>query len=115
MITATDKHATYKVNGLTNRGQWFGKTWLILIGMGLESFAIVAEADNESDAIDALTDSKYGHLIKTDEKCECCKVNNFDFCTCNFAGNFSERVDLDNVYITKCKVNYFAPKTTYLD
>jgi len=36
MITATDKHATYKVNGLTNRGQWFNKTWLILIGMGFE-------------------------------------------------------------------------------
>jgi len=115
MITATDKHATYKVNGLTNRGQWFNKTWLILIGMGFESIAIITEADNESDAIDTLTDSKYGHLIKTDDKCEYCKVNNFGRCTCKFAGNFGERVDLDNVYITKCKVNYFAPKTTYLD
>ena len=102
----------YRVDRLINRGEWFGKTWFIGIGCGFDIHRIVVEADNEQDAIDTLTDSKYGHLIKTDELCHACDIDDVDNCTCEFAGNYGERVNLDEIRILqRCKVNYFAPKS----
>lgn len=111
MITAKIGKNTYNVDGLANRGQWFGKTWLLAIGVGFESINIVVEGDNETDIIDVFTDSSYGHLIKTDDKCSYCESEDYDNCTCTFAGNCGERVNLDDIRIFKpCKVNYFAKK-----
>lgn len=50
-------------------GEWFGKTYLIEVGIGYSSLFCVVEADNLSDAIDDLADSKYGHWITVDESC----------------------------------------------
>lgn len=109
MITATAGIETYKVDGLANRGSWFGETWLLGIGMGYDTCFIVVEADNKTDAIDALTDSRYGHLIKTNDTCEFCAAGNYDKCTCSFAGNASERINTDEIRVfSRCKVNYFA-------
>lgn len=113
MITATvkeyGKKEVYRVNGLVNRGEGFGKTWLIGIGCGYYTYMLVAEGDNEQDVIDALTDSKYGHLIKTDEVCDACKNGNYNECTCTRAGNYGDIINLDDIRILKpCKVNYFA-------
>jgi len=111
MIKARASGTWIKVDGLANRGDWFGKTWLIGIGMGFETCMIVVEADNAQDAIDALTDSRYGHLIKTDDLCPTCEEADYDNCSCAFAGNASERVSLDDIRILdRCKVDYFAPK-----
>ena len=110
MITASAKGSTYKVHNLVNRAQWFGKTWLLQIAVGYDSINFVVEADNEQDAIDEFTDSKYGHMIKTDELCIACEQRDYDNCQCTFGGNYSERIDLDYVYISKCKVNYFVKR-----
>jgi hypothetical protein len=109
MITANVKGKLYRVNGLANRGQWFGRTWLIGIGVGFDCAMIVVEGDNETDIIDTLTDSKYGHLIKTDDICEFCERQDYDNCVCSFAGNWGERVNLDDIRIMeRCKVDYFV-------
>jgi hypothetical protein len=110
VIKAHVGNRSYHVDGLANRGKWFGKTWLIMIGMGFESFNVIVEADNANDAIDELTDSHYGHLIKTDDTCEYCEREDYDRCVCTFGGNGGERVDLDNVQIYRCKVDYFAKR-----
>ena len=125
MITAT-YNSTYhgsahteKVDHLVNRGEWFGKTWLIGIGMGFESTLLVIEADSESDAIDVLADSTYSHLIHG-EVCGVCHENqkntDYDYsdCYCDTAGNDSHPVNLDNVMICPCKVNYFAKADSLL-
>lgn len=73
--------------------------------MGFVTHMIVVEAENESDAIDALTDSNYGHLIKVAPE----DVLSDDWQT--YAGNYDEPVNLDEVRIlARCKVNYFAKK-----
>lgn len=111
MITATFKGRTVKVDGLVNRGGWFGETWLVEIGMGFNSCFVVVEADTDADAIDELADSpRWSHLIKTDDKCTACENGYYDGCECSFAGNYRERVDLDNVYVHRCQVNYFAKR-----
>jgi hypothetical protein len=114
MITATTltrKSQILKVDHLVNRGQWFGKTWLIGIQMGFEQALFIVEADNEGDALDTFTDSKYGHLIKTDEMCKYCEAKFYDLCICSYGGNASNRVNLDNVvFHGLVKVNYFAKK-----
>jgi hypothetical protein len=111
MITAKVGREVYKVDGLANRGGWFEKTWLVGIGCGFDIHRIVVEADNEQAVIDTLTDSSYGHLIKTDELCTACEAGEMDDCSCTYAGNAGERVDLDEIRIlARCKVNYFAKK-----
>lgn len=51
-----------------NPGDWFGKTWLIEIGLGYSSTYLIVEADGMSDAIDELADNeKYGHHIVVEE------------------------------------------------
>ena len=88
-----------------NPEEWFGKTWILGIGFGFDAGYFIIESDNETDVIDEFTDSKFGHLIKTDELCEACKTDNFDNCTCNYAGNFGDRVNLDDIRILeRCKV-----------
>jgi hypothetical protein len=113
MITATIKShgikEVYRVDRLINRGEWFGRTWLIGIGCGFDIHRIVVEGDNDQDVIDTLTDSKYGHLIKTDELCNACQNENYDECTCERAGNGGDVVNLDDIRILqRCKVNYFV-------
>ncbi|MEE9594263.1 MAG: hypothetical protein V3V92_02580 [Candidatus Hydrothermarchaeales archaeon] len=109
MITAQTSIGTLRIDHLVNRGQWFGETWLIGIGCGFSTFTLVVEADCEQDAIDELVDSKYGHLLKTDKFCEACAEDDWDHCGCAFAGNYEDRVNLDEVRILeRVKVNYFA-------
>jgi hypothetical protein len=111
MIKAYIGNRPYRVHGLANKGQWFGKHWLIMIAIGYDTLNTLVEADNAQDAIDEFTDSKYGHLIKTDDLCENCEREDYDRCECSFAGNYSERVDLDYVTIHKVdKVDYFAKR-----
>lgn len=105
MITATTNRnpQPVKVHHLVNRGNWWGKTWLVTIQMGFEGLNFVIEADTEQDAIDELADSKYYHLIEDDNE-------NTPEDWRDYAGNESKRVNLDNVYIEQCTVNYFAKK-----
>ena len=109
MITATANFQgstqTFKVDGLCNKGEWFGKTWLIGIGMGFSTSFFVVEGDNEQDVIDAFVDSKYGHLIKLDEE----DIEDEEEVV--RAGNCGDPVDLTEVrFLARCKVNYFAKK-----
>lgn len=113
MITATYKNRyghtnTVKVDHLVNRGDWWGKTWLLEIGLGFSSVFYVVEGDNETDVIDTFADSKHSHMIDDDNICEFCEEDDFDNCTCTFAGNDGHRVNLDNVMLHRCKLNYFA-------
>lgn len=50
-----------------NPGNWFGKTWLIELGVTYTPMFFVVEADNVSDAIDELAESEYGHLIVVED------------------------------------------------
>lgn len=81
-----------------NPGEWFSRRWLIGVGAGFYCVFYVVEADCESDAIDELTDSDYGHIIKSEETCPC---EDPDQCTCSYAGNFGERVDLDDIRVLR--------------
>lgn len=127
MITATVYGRTgrpERVHFAINRGEWYGKTWLVQVGMGYTSCNVLVEADSEQDAIDELADSKRSYLIDTDELCDACaeaaklETSSDTFeedreklwaaCTCSFAGNDSHRVNLDNVSINPCKASYFV-------
>jgi hypothetical protein len=78
---------------VVNAGEWLGNVYIIEIGLGNGSFFRAVEADNESDAIDAIVDDEvhgaYLRMVDTDipddEK--------------TYAGNASEQVDLENVMI----------------
>lgn len=94
------------VHGLVNRGGWWGKTWLVMVGMGFGSLNYVVEADTEQDALDEFVDSKHGHLIILDVD----DASEIDPNYADFAGNESKPVDLDNVLIVRCRVDYFAKK-----
>jgi len=109
-----------RVDHVVNRGGWFGKSWIVYVGMGFEGLSYLVEADCESDAIDELTDSKHGRVIKTDDHCDVCELQEkmmpehrcYDDCSCSFAGNFGERVNLDNVAIYRvARVEWFAVDT----
>ncbi len=110
--TAPNGHQV-RVDGLVNRGGWFGKTWLIGLDLAPFTTYVVVEADCASDAIDELTDHpKWGERIKLDDPsdaCDACQREDFDNCSCTFAGNEGHRVDLDVIgVLTECQVNYFA-------
>jgi hypothetical protein len=98
-----------------NPGDWFGKVWLIEVGLGYSSSFYAVEAGNEQDAIDTLADSEeFGHTINVDDRelAEAPAVNgddeengwkaydrwveSHDYST---AGNDSHLVDLTNVAI----------------
>ena len=51
-----------------NFGNWFGKTWLVELGGSYTPLFLAIEADSMSDAIDELSDSKYGHQIHVAEE-----------------------------------------------
>ena len=111
MVVATYKNRhghvnCVKVDNLVNRGEWWGETYLIEVGMGYSSLFFVVEAGNEQDALDTFADSKYSHLIDVDHD-----GIEYDIEYC-YAGNDGHAVDLDYVAIHKCKVNYFAPKNS---
>ena len=63
--------ARAKLNGqeltdipVLNPGGWFGKTWLLEIGVSNWPLFLIVEADSVTDAIDELAeDEKYGHNI----------------------------------------------------
>lgn len=101
MIKATGKRTGDKVrvDFALNRGEWFGKTWLIRIAQGFESCNVLVEADNESDAVDVLADSKRAYLIA---------LPSDDDPDAYYAGNYGIPVDLESVSIEPCKVDYFA-------
>jgi len=91
------KHNGYEVEGdCVNPGEWFGEAWVIESGCGYSSIFFAVEADNESDAIDELTDhDDYGKCIRIDEE-------DADEETYR-AGNAGEPVDLDNVAMFRPK------------
>ena len=117
MITATYKNGPMKgkeiaVDGLVNRGGWFGETWLVLVGSGFDPARLVIEAGNASEAIDELVDSpSWSHLIKM-ETCKHCESSE-PYCDCDdieYAGNYSERIDGDLIrLIERCETHYFEP------
>lgn len=117
MITATtDSGAVIKVDALINRGEWFGKTWLIGVQAGFDSWHAIVEADWEGDALDVLADSTRSAWIDSDDMCEVCEQQEklmpefrcYDDCSCSFAGNDGHRVNIEEVYIQRVSVDYFA-------
>lgn len=79
-----------------NPGDWFGKTWLIEIGLGYSSTYLIVEADSMSDAIDELADNeKYGHHIVVEEA----NLGDYVEDSRHYAGNCGQVVDLDHVMI----------------
>ena len=111
MITATiNFRAPIRVDGLVNRGDWFGRTWLVGIGCGFDTLMLVVEGDCEQDCIDVITDHhKWSAWLKTDDMCQACEDGDIDNCSCQWAGNYCERVNLNDIRILEqCKVNYFA-------
>ena len=92
-----------KVHGLVNRGQWFGKTWLIQITDGYWPLNLVVEADSVQDAIDELADSpRWSWNIDIDDPDDVTDDT-------HRAGNDSHPVDLDYVRVYRCRLDYFAP------
>ena len=77
-----------------NPGEWFKKRWLISVGAGFFCLFYIAEWDCEQDVLDALVDSNWGHIVKSE-----CDHENTDDCT--FAGNYGEHVDLDDIRILR--------------
>lgn len=108
MITAdTDTVKNVKVMGLCNRGEWFGKTWLIGIACGYSTLFYVVEAKSEEEAIDNFVDSKHGHMIKIYDDSD---VDEFTY----LAGNFCEPIDVNEIrLLEKCKLNYFVSEKEY--
>ena len=104
MVTAKVNGEIYKVDGLVNRGQWFGDTWLVLISAGFNALSLVVEADNVQAVIDAIGDHpKWQDWLLLDESEFC------DYENCAYAGNECKPVTLDAIIsIKRCKVNYFA-------
>jgi hypothetical protein len=92
-----------------NPGEWFKKRWLVGVGAGFDCLFYIVEADHEGDAIDALVDSEWGHIVKTDDTCQICEdmetrdiyQRSYDNCSCDFAGNYGERVDLDDIRVLR--------------
>lgn len=65
--TNTGLEVDVNVEDHLNKGEWFGKTFLIGIGCGFSTIFFVVEADSEGDALDTFVDSK-GHLLEVDEE-----------------------------------------------
>lgn len=134
MIVATSKTfpGGIRVSGLVDRGKWFGQTWLVLIGEGYVPLVLVVEGDHEQAVVDAIVDSKrWGHELTDDvEPCnECQQAEEIeqanremgqetpyevirelrDCCSCDFAGNYGDRIDSTRITLMeRCKVNYFT-------
>lgn len=96
-ITAKGKLGTHDVEAeVINPGNWFGKVWLIEIGIGNGNHFLAVEADSASDAIDELADDeKHGHHINVEEP----DLKDYDEENASRAGNDGHIVDLDNCAI----------------
>lgn len=55
---------------VVNPGGWWGKLWLIEVGLGYSSVYYAIEAGSEQDALDEFADSKHGHHIHIDIEVE---------------------------------------------
>ena len=75
-----------------NPGEWFGKRWLVGVGVGFSCLFYIIEGGGEDDILDTLVDSEWGHIVKT----ECEHDSNED---CTFAGNYCEHVDFDDIRV----------------
>ena len=64
-VTASFTLRAHQFTGVpvVNPGDWFGKSWLIVIGEGPGCNFYVVEADSPSDAIDEFIDSEYGSVV----------------------------------------------------
>lgn len=52
-----------------NPGGWFGKAWIVEIGVGNTAFFYIVEADGYHDAENEFSDSeKYGHMIHVSDE-----------------------------------------------
>ena len=109
MIVAQTLDGKYhKIDGLCNRGEWFGETWLIQCNIGVFAYKVIAEANNEQEAIDVLADSSLSNLIDHDEPCPHDTPETWNDCDCEFAGNDSHRIDTSYMaWPKRCKVLYF--------
>jgi 3'-phosphoadenosine 5'-phosphosulfate sulfotransferase (PAPS reductase)/FAD synthetase len=93
-----------RVDFAINRGEWFGDTWVVLVGAGFESAVILVEAGNAGDAIDELLDSRRAYLLTVDESEPIEEWH-------SFGGNYGVRYNNDLVrYVGRCSVNYFASR-----
>jgi len=104
-----------KIDGVANRGGWFGKTWLLGIGCGYSTAMYLVEADNLGDAIDEFVDSKHGHMVKLDP--QDAEEREAEGQEIDRAGNFGDAVDLTDLRIAEetSEVNYFAKKDSLDD
>jgi hypothetical protein len=89
-----------------NPGGWFGETWEITFGPGFGSLVVIVEADNESDAIDALVDDEeYGWHLHAEP--------GFDPDAVAYCGNSGIPCDLDYVAIRKVNAIYTGKSTNF--
>jgi len=103
-VTATTSRFPNEVMEVLNPGDNYGQAYMIEIGCGFSSSFFVVEADNESDAIDEFTDSKYGHMIRVEDD-DPARAD-YDEENSTYAGNAGELVDLDHVMIYRCELVY---------
>ena len=90
----SETYAGHEITGeYVNPGDWFGEVWIIEVGVGFSSLFYAVEAGNESDAIDVLTDSRWGHIIKVDESDDLSDVTR--------AGNAGDPISLTDVAIRR--------------
>ena len=82
-----------------NPGEWFGRVVVVGIACGCSGLYYAIEADNLSDAIDELTDSAWGHMIRMTE--EEALERGEDWTT--RAGNCGDPVNLDDVRHIECE------------
>ena len=109
VIAHTKTLGWQRVDGLVNRGEWFGKTWLVGIGMGFDAALFVVEADHEQDAEIFFCESRFKHLTAV-------APEDFDPDYVEyFYNDVGEPHNMENVRILeRCEVNYFAP-ANYFD
>jgi hypothetical protein len=101
-----------EVDGVIGRGRWWGRRWLVGIGMGSECLMLLVEACDESSVIDEIVDSKkWGGHIKSDEPCTCADP---DQCDCVYGGNYGDRLDYElRIFEDKnnsYEIKFFASK-----
>lgn len=68
-VTASIVHNGHELTDLpvANLGEAFGHAWLVEVGGSYSPFFLIVEGDNWSDALDALSDSKWGEQIHVAE------------------------------------------------
>lgn len=102
-----------QVDGVISRGKWWGRRWLVGVGMGFECGLLLVEACDESSVIDEIVDSKkWSRWVVSDEPCP--HLDNPDECDCQWGGNYGKRLDFEErIFEDKsnnAEVKFFAPK-----